>query len=574
MSKYSTPAGFAKKNGVDLDNPAFVQVQFIAEELAAQEYRAAQTDEERKAIAKAAIEAIEKIVAPYRNDAEKHSKLINYAQYAIKKIGQNSFSEEASPPLLLLGFPGHGKTSCLKQAAKAYAEARGLQFLEASNTISPNEIDYEKTYVMCTLELGGQATATAISGLPVYDSEKKELVQKVVNHLEAASRAKHGFLLLDDFANAMPEITSALHQLLIERQSGSINLKGKSIAATGNLGYEDNTAATQLSSAIFGRTIPFYVADDKETFVSRLKSKNPKAADIVQSFFVAFEDTEGILFGAQEVTNSQIARSSSPRSWENAIRGLGSKMFDYVEENETAVRDRIERITKNVLPEEVATKFMDHLDSLRLSIYPIAKAVYEKGQLDEPLKKRYEKTLALHSNDIATKSNRDMLMTYLAQMFLDDYLSSNENDRYQAVKKAMIALSLVEPNQNTVDDFLLAVAAVINDGRMNRSIEKLGPLGEEFFAKDEMCGGYYAKKEMVMDFGNLIRTVIQKEGNEIKNNYKKFDDVVEGLRYRQSPLKPGYMIVSKLASEKMMAKLAEEMATQKNKENELNGPEI
>lgn len=555
MAKYASAQSIIEKYGVVTVNTAMVQINFIANELAAQDYRNATTDEERKAIVEAAQNAIKRIAAPYHED-ENNGYIWSYAQTIVDSLNKSKFSKEVSPPFLLLGFPGHGKTSCLVQAAKTYAEERGLEFVVATRGTDPNAIDYDRTFVMCSLELGGQATATSVAGLPVYDSEKKTLSNKVPAEIETVSRAKHGFLLLDDLANAMPEITSALHTLLIERKSSALDLTGKSIAATGNLGYDDNTAATQLSSAIFGRMATYYIVDDKDTFVARLRKKDPATADIMKSFFSAFDDPDGLLFGAQEKSNAQIARASAPRNWENVLNVLkaGNMLFDFIEENKTAYRTIINAMLMNNLPQETATKFINHLDSLRLSIYPIAKSVYENGGMNNTLQERYQKTLALGNNDIATQSNREMLTLYIAQMFLDDYLSENVENRYNAVKKAIAALSCIEPNQNTVDSFLLSVAFIVNDGRMNEKIGGKKTL-ENFFATDSLSGGYVVTKEMVHDFGGLIKSVIEKEGEKLRDRYgESFDQVVQGLRAKNSnkEKKAGYMLISRALSEAIM----------------------
>lgn len=209
--------------------------------------------------------------------------------------------------LLLVGPPGHGKTTSFKEASKKVAKALGMRYLEnAGLDVVPlhdrpvldddgepvmnddgtpkviRGIDPENDFVLVTQEAAGVVSALEWLGLPRAiklgkvpgeKNEQEAMGRLYSERLLKAQKAGGSTILLDDFLNASPSIQNVGLALSEERRFNDLNLQNSLVGLTGNLGSHDGTNTSPLSTALRNRCRIYFIQDKLEEFVMRAQSR-------------------------------------------------------------------------------------------------------------------------------------------------------------------------------------------------------------------------------------------------------------------------------------------------------------
>jgi hypothetical protein len=298
---------------------------------------------------------------------------------------------------MLMGPPGHGKTTSFKQAAFKVAKALGMRYLENGDVddIAIKDIT-ENDMVFVSEETAGMLSRLELGGIPSkhVDSEGHATMAVLPSsRWVKLVKAGGGVLLLDDFMNAGKSLQDAALSMTEEKRLGGFNFKSKTIGLTGNLGKAiDNTNTNSLSAAQSNRIKIFFVQDNPVNFVNRVTSDpqfRDELGDLGVSGFLQRMDT---YFARMPETNSQ-AGFPSPRSWEKFIvdgrrevnlhggRGHGaSNALPY-----------LRQLSSSYLGPEASDQLMIYLKSMMDLADPLARDLIKVGKLDEEtLAKRFK----------------------------------------------------------------------------------------------------------------------------------------------------------------------------------------
>jgi galactitol-specific phosphotransferase system IIB component len=174
---------------------------------------------------------------------------------ALWEVEWNS-SEKTS--VLLLGAPGVGKSTVVREVAEKFAEAHGLQFIHYTDDVA-NEIlaNPEKYFVFVDLRLT-EIEAADLSGIP-RDIDGA-VTYKPLLWARVLSKAK-GVLFLDELTNESdPNKLAAAYKIILDRAAGFIKFSdGVFIVAAGN-SPEHSAVANQLPAPLINRLLVLEVS--------------------------------------------------------------------------------------------------------------------------------------------------------------------------------------------------------------------------------------------------------------------------------------------------------------------------
>lgn len=306
--------------------------------------------------------------------------------------------------LLLVGPPGHGKTTSFKEASKKVAKALDMRYLENADldTVPLNDrevpdgnggtkiikgIDPEKDFVLVTQEAAGVVSALEWLGLPraiklgkgpEQEHEQEAMGRLYSERLLKAQRAGGSTILLDDFLNASPSIQNVGLALSEERRFNDLNLQNSLVGLTGNLGSHDGTNTSQLSTALRNRCRIFFIQDKLEDFVMRAQSRwNDTVGDAATLGFLR-RSSEHF---AKMPDVKQRGGFPSPRSWDKFIvsarratrRANGSLAH--------AVKD-LQDEASALLGLEVGLAYTGYMNAYIKSADPLARQAIMEGKFD------------------------------------------------------------------------------------------------------------------------------------------------------------------------------------------------
>lgn len=298
---------------------------------------------------------------------------------------------------LLMGPPGHGKTTSFKQASRKVAKALGMRYLENADldSVPVTEIT-ENDMVFVSQETAGMLSSLEIGGVPTKElnEEGRAVMGRLLSgRWHKLEKAGGGVLLLDDFLNSSPTVQNTGLSLTEEKRFGDVNFHNKVIGLTGNLGQAlDGTYTTPLGSALANRVKIFFTQDNLTNFVNRTQS-NPvfrdELGDIGVSGFLQRMDT----YFAQLPQPKSAAGFVSPRSWEkfiiegrrviNKFGGRGAGAINAL--------PKLRRISSALLGAEASDQLMTYMRSMLDLADPLARDLIKGGKLDEEtLGKRFK----------------------------------------------------------------------------------------------------------------------------------------------------------------------------------------
>lgn len=192
---------------------------------------------------------------------------------------------------MLLGFPGHGKTTAYKVAAKRVADGLGMRLLiNPPDTVEVGKNDL----LMISQEMSGEVHNTGTTGLPMIrklaaqNNDAQDSEQNVsLPGIPASSSAEYTayapdrrlvqsraagqcVVLFDDALNAAPNIQNILLALTEEGRYRGLDLGANTyVGLTGNLGSLDGTHVSRAGAAMRTRLKTFLVQDSLEQWTHR-----------------------------------------------------------------------------------------------------------------------------------------------------------------------------------------------------------------------------------------------------------------------------------------------------------------
>lgn len=383
--------------------------------------------------------------------------------------------------LLLVGPPGHGKTTAFKEASKKVAQALGMRYLQNADLdnvplndeyylddngniekdqdgnpkIKRRGIDPEKDFVLVTQEAAGVVSALEWLGLPRAiklgkaspdaRAEQEAMGRLYSERILKAQKAGGATILLDDFLNASASIQNVGLALAEERRFNDLNLRNALIGLTGNLGAHDGTNTSPLSTALRNRCRIFLIKDKLEDFVQRAQTRWTDAIGDAATLGFLRRSPEWF---AKMPNVKERGGFPSPRSWDKFIvvarravaRSQGSLAH--------AIGD-IQDEASSLLGLEVGQAYNAYMNAYIKSADPLARAAILDGKFDSKAFRKQQDT---------NMSGDNQYFSYQFAMAASDYAASkiaSDGKMQPALDRFVDAvLQLDGPNFNlAIDNF-------------------------------------------------------------------------------------------------------------------------
>lgn len=389
-------------------------------------------------------------------------------------------------PILLIGPPGHGKTTSFKAAAKRVADGLNMRFLENSaiddaieEGIQKNEAGItENDFVFVSQETAGVVSSLEWAGLPSRKTDKSgnQVMSRLFSQrLIALKEAGAGVLLLDDFMNATPAIQNVGLPLAEERRYGDLSLARAYVGLTGNMGSIDGTHTSKISAALRNRVRVFFTQDNVKNFVKRV-SVDPVLRDEVGDAAVCgFLEKYSNHFSSMP-DPKQMGGYNTPRSWDKFITEV--RRIAWTNGGRQGLlrgmRD-IQREAAALLGHEVAHQFTTYLRSMMDLADPLARQVIMEGKMDK-------ETLATKFKDGYSANQQNFAYQYA--LALADYtalkVTQDKGNLKEAVSRFATGLSAMDGGSFTfgINNFQTKLANMFenmaekrNDGTRTLTIE-------------------------------------------------------------------------------------------------------
>lgn len=327
--------------------------------------------------------------------------------------------------ILLVGPPGHGKTTSFKEASKKVAAALGMRYLEnaqldlvplhdvyetdengdyvlenGQKKLVARGIDPEKDFVLVTQEAAGVVSALEWLGLPraikLGRAEGAKVDQEAMGRLYSerllkAQKAGGSTILLDDFLNASPSIQNVGLALSEERRFNDLNLQNSLVGLTGNLGAHDGTNTSPLSTALRNRCRIFFIQDKLDDFVMRAQTRwNDQIGDAATLGFLRRAPE----WFAKMPNVKQRGGFPSPRSWDKFIVAARRAVARTGGQLALAIKD-LQDESASLLGLDVGQAYAGYMNAYIKSADPIARAAILDGKFDRAaFKKQMESDMS------------------------------------------------------------------------------------------------------------------------------------------------------------------------------------
>lgn len=438
-------------------------------------------------------------------------KCINlYKSWYPAAVFNENDQSQIRPPLLI-GPPGHGKTTSFRVALKEVAKGLGLKFLENNEVIDQfrTEEGITKEHVVfISQETAGLESALLFAGLPAEDILKlKRGEVKILGKLYdprflALEESAGGVLLLDDFFNAKPEIQDMGLSILNEKRYISLSLKNACIGVTGNMGSYDATFASSPSAALRNRCEIYYTEDKWKNFVSRIQT-NPEYRDEIGDVGVsAF--LERLPQNLYELPNKkELGAYTTPRSWEGFIAEARREVAKVGGRgNMLNAAGKIFTLANATIGGRVGHEFSIFFQAMADLADPLARKLINEGELDkETFKKKYDDGASADEKFFAYQF-ASALADYTTQKIIRD-----KTDMKEALGRFAIGIShldgqsfahcanvLMQRLANQVDEFAISLDVP------QRSIK--GSVSAD------ICNTVYATNELTKDQMEMLVDVM------------------------------------------------------------------
>lgn len=344
------------------------------------------------------VEQYEKDLKHYLEREKQYEKYIQDKKDAIdlneriKKVYQDWTRNEflnptrRNAPIVLLGPPGHGKTTAFKEASKRVAKALGMVYIE-----DPEDGEYidKNTFVFSTLQLAGQVTTTSVGGIPSKNAklnEKGEVEHFMTSlpeyRISALKKAGGGVLLFDDFPNASEAVQNGVGlQLTNEGKLNGLKIENIYMGITGNLGSAyDGTNTYKTSSALASRTQTYAVREKFEDFQERTLAR--VSDELGDLYVISYFELNPERFNFMEPRGERQGGFTSPRSIDNFIEELRLLVRTKGGSDDLfKITDRVGSLAISMLGIENGSDFKAYLASIKNEALPKAKEIIKTKEI-------------------------------------------------------------------------------------------------------------------------------------------------------------------------------------------------
>lgn len=370
--------------------------------------------------------------AKEKNDAELMDKCERLYEEWHPRGVMNKADTTPINPTMLIGPPGHGKTTSFKVALQEVAKGLGLIYLENSQIEKQQQteegitrkhlcfVSQETAGVVSALEWAGLPTEDKVKSNTHADGERSAMGRLFDARLLALEESAGGVLLLDDFLNASPQIQNVGLSISEEKRFGRLSLDNAYVGLTGNMGAIDGTHTTRISSALRNRCEVYYIEDHWQNFVQRAHT-DPKYRDEV-----GLVGVDGYLERASQnftamPDSKKMGGYATPRSWVKYINAA-RRIVD-AHGGRAYMADAIPALSRKayaLLGPQVGHDLTIYLRSLADLADPLARQVIYEGKLDtETLGKKFNEGYSAQEHHFAYQY-ANALADYTAQKVLKD----------------------------------------------------------------------------------------------------------------------------------------------------------
>jgi hypothetical protein len=420
-------------------------------------------------------------------------------------LSMHGKDNEQITSILLVGPPGHGKTTSFKEASKLVASALGMEFLENAKLDAVDRIDPDKHFVFVSQETAGVVSALEWLGLPskaILQDGSPDGVPVMGRlysaRLRKAEMAGGSCVLLDDFLNASPSIQNVGLSLTEEKRFNDLNLTKSYIGLTGNLGAHDGTHTSPVSTALRNRCRVLFIQDKQPNFVARVQSRYRDA--IGDAAVLGFMNRHDECF-AEMPDPKQRGGYATPRSWDKfivearrAVRAAGGSLAGAMED--------LSMNSAALLGLAVSQKYVGYMNSYIKSADPLAREIIMEGRFD---KKKIEEKMK------EGLSAEGQYFNYQLAIALSDYAAikvvKDNGDYKQAVERFVQGvLPLDTVNFNMAVDNFKRVLAVKMESLSQKISDTRRDLKPE--VKQAICSLFVANPECNdVNRDNVIRVM-------------------------------------------------------------------
>lgn len=298
------------------------------------------------------------------------------------------FKQRKIKSTMLMGFPGHGKTTAFKVAAQQIADGLGMRFLlnpPESEKIGPND------FLFSSVEMSGEVSLSGVVGLPVVrktDDDGLAYTGHAPNlRLAMSQEAGLSVVLFDDALNAAPPIQNILLAFAEEGRFRGLDLGEHTyVGLTGNLGAADGTYTSKPSAALRTRLKVCYVEDSVDNWIARSQMTHTSPAG--DGGISAFLKHNPDLFHVPSPRGD--AAYPCPRSWDSVAsvgERVGATLHQIRLKNGSVSEATLERQLRQLHAEssafigpEAATRLRAWVRSMQDDAMPLAMEFIERGE--------------------------------------------------------------------------------------------------------------------------------------------------------------------------------------------------
>lgn len=259
-----------------------------------------------------------------------------------------SEKENEKTSVLLLGAPGVGKSTVVREAAEEFAELLGKRFIEYTDDVAQEILSNPQRYfVFVDLRLT-EIEAADLSGIP--RDVDGAVTYKPLLWARVLSKAP-GVLFLDELTNENdPNKLASAYKLILDRSAGFVKFSDDVfIVAAGN-NPKHSSVANQLPAPLINRLLVLEVsAPSVDEWRGWMTQRYGDAWDIrTYAFLKAFE-AEGYLLKVPEDPET-LQNYPTPRSWTKLALLLKRGFDDY-------------EIITGLIGPEIGTRFKAFVDT-------------------------------------------------------------------------------------------------------------------------------------------------------------------------------------------------------------------
>lgn len=334
------------------------------------------------------------------------------------------------------GSPGHGKTTSFRVAAKQFAEAVGMNFVDRpNNEYRPSR----KDFLYIQMEMAGEVSSITQGGLVVKgeDEHGREYMHKVpLRQLQMAQDAGFSLLVYDDVKNAGPSIQNILMAMMEERAFQGNKLGRMAVGATGNIGI-DGTNISQSSTANLTRTQNFLVYDSVGNFVQRVLNRQQNemydgpdvGADAVLCFLMKNPElfTENVKkTGRSSVTGTH----ANPRTWSKCMGLMRELCSTYLQQKQILQADfndpELQKILKRAADQIGIEKTADKLQELHEKLKLTAQSDIDKNPLNRRVEAKVKGVLGTNDAGLAFHEYMYRRLSYGTDLLASELMKNGE----------------------------------------------------------------------------------------------------------------------------------------------------